>query len=138
MDEFTRVGLGSFAARSIGAKSVQAHLAKLFVRHGRPVLLRADNGREFIADTLLAWLIQQEVDARFIAKARPWQNGYTERFNGTMEREVFKHEVYHSVLEVQYVVDEWLIKYNTLRPHRSLAGMTPAAYAKMLEEASCP
>lgn len=135
MDEFTRVGLGSHAARSIGAKSVQAHLTKLFERHGRPTLIRADNGREFIADTLLDWLGEQQVRGVFIAKASPWQNGYTERFNGTMEREVFGHEVYHSVLEVQHVVDQWLIKYNTVRPHRSLAGKTPAAYAKMLLDA---
>lgn len=138
MDEFTRLGLGSHAARSIGAKSVQAHLAKLFERHGKPTLIRADNGREFIADTLLDWLGTQEARGVFIAKASPWQNGYTERFNGTMERELFGHEVYHSVLEVQHVVDEWLVKYNTVRPHRSLAGMTPSKYAKMLEEASCP
>ena len=48
----------------------------------------------------------------FIAKASPQQNGYSERFNSTMEVEVFGHELYHSVLEVQVVVDEWLEKYN--------------------------
>lgn len=68
----------------------------------------------------------------FIAKASPQQNGYCERFNGSMETEVFGHEVYHSVLEVQVVVDEWLQKYNTRRPHRSLGGKTPVAYAKMM------
>ncbi len=52
-----------------------------------------------------------------------------------MERELFGHEVYHSILEVQFVVDAWLGKYNNLRPHRSLQGQTPAAYAKMLSEA---
>jgi len=138
VDEFTRLAVGSHAARSIGAKSVQAHLATLFARHGKPTLIRADNGREFIADTLLDWLGAQEVRGVFIAKASPWQNGYTERFNGTMERELFGHEIYHSVLEVQHVIDEWLVKYNTVRPHRSLGGLTPSEYAKMLEEASCP
>ncbi len=53
-----------------------------------------------------------------------------------MERELFGHEVYHSVLEVQFVVDAWLEKYNTTRAHRSLGGQTPAAYAKMLKEAT--
>ena len=56
----------------------------------------------------------------------------------TAERELFKHEVYHSVLEVQHVIDEWLVKYNAVRPHRSLGGLTPDAWAKMLDEASCP
>jgi putative transposase len=136
IDEFPRLGLGSHAARSIGSRSVIAHLEKLFRQHGKPTLIRADNGREFIADTLLDWLGEQHVRGVFIAKASPWQNGINERFNGTMERELFGHEVYHSVLEVQFVVDAWVEKYNTMRPHRSLAGQTPAAYAKMLKEAT--
>lgn len=32
-------------------------LASLFERHGRPKLMRSDNGREFIADSLKAWLV---------------------------------------------------------------------------------
>jgi putative transposase len=136
IDEFPRLGLGSHVARKIGAKGVRAHLEKLFKIHGKPTLIRADNGREFIADSLLDWLGEQEVHGVFIAKASPWQNGINERFNGTMERELFGHEVYHSILEVQFVVDAWLTKYNTMRPHRSLGGQTPAAYAKMLIEAT--
>lgn len=50
--------------------------------------------------------------------------------------ELFGHEVYYSILEVQFVVDAWLEKYNTMRSHRSLRGQTPAAYAKMLKEAT--
>ncbi|GAB3868944.1 hypothetical protein GCM10028801_45600 [Nocardioides maradonensis] len=131
IDEFTRVGVGSHAARSIGAKSVEKHLERLFAEHGKPTLIRADNGREFIADGLLNWLGEQGVRGVFVAKASPQQNGYIERFNGTMERELFGHEIYYSVLEVQHVVDEWLEKYNHRRPHRGLGGKTPAAYAKM-------
>jgi putative transposase len=132
IDEFTRVALGSLAARSIRAGLVQAHLEKLFAVHGRPVMIRADNGREFIADRLLEWLATQQVRGVFVAKASPQQNGYIERFNGSMEREVFAVEALHSVLEAQVVIDEWLVRYNTRRPHRGLAGKTPAAYAKMM------
>jgi transposase InsO family protein len=136
IDEFPRLALGSHVARGIGANGVKAHLEKLFEIHGKPTLIRADNGREFIADSLLDWLGGQEVRGVFIAKASPWQNGIEERFNGTMEHELFGHEVYYSILEVQFVVDAWTEKYNTLRPHRSLRGQTPAAYAKMLKEAT--
>jgi transposase InsO family protein len=132
VDEFTRVAVGSHAARSIGARQVEKHLEKIFAVHGKPKIIRADNGREFIADTLRAWLAEQGVHGVFIAKASPQQNGYTERFNGSMEVEVFGDELYHSVLEVQVVVDLWLEKYNTRRPHRSLGGKTPSAYAKMV------
>ena len=64
-------------------------------------MIRADNGRSFIADSLLDWLGEQEVRGVFIAKASPWRNGINERFNGTMERELFGHEVYYSILEAK-------------------------------------
>lgn len=136
MDEHTRVALGSHCARSIGAREVQKHLEKLFELHGRPAIIRADNGREFIATTLREWLATEGVRGVFIAKAKPWQNGYMERFNGTVEREVFGHEIYHSVLEAQVVLDLWIKTYNTRRRHRGLRGQTPAGYAKMVRDAS--
>jgi transposase InsO family protein len=76
MDEYTRVALGSHCARSIGAREVRKHLEKLFAEHGRPAIIRADNGREFIATTLREWLATEGVRGVFIAKAKPWQNGY--------------------------------------------------------------
>lgn len=145
IDEFTRVALGSWVARSIGAIHVQRHLEVLFERHGKPSLIRADNGREFVADSLREWLNDQGVRAVFVAKASPQQNGYVERFNGTMARELFGHEIYHSVIEVRHVVNEWTEKYNTCRAHRGLGGKTPAAYARMYpdtvdpeEDGGCP
>lgn len=131
LDEHTRQALGSKVARSIGSESVRKHLEKLFAAHGKPKLLRADNGREFISDTLKAWLLSQGVTPIFIEKASPTQNAYIERFNGSMRRELLNGELFHSVLEAKVVIGEWLELYNTRRPHRGLAGKTPAAYAKM-------
>lgn len=131
MDEHTREALGSLVARSIGAREVTKHLAVLVDRHGRPRFIRADNGKEFVADTVQDWLGAKGVRAAFIAKASPQQNCYIERFNGTMRREVLNGELFHSVLEARVVVNEFLELYNTRRPHRGLGGLTPAAYAKM-------
>jgi putative transposase len=133
LDEHTRVALGSRVARSIGAREVIKHLERLFARHGTPKLIRADNGREFIADTLQEWLAQQQVYAAFIAKASPQQNCYIERFNGSMRRELLNGELFRSVLEAKVVVEQWIELYNTRRPHRGLDGLTPAAYAKMTD-----
>jgi hypothetical protein len=62
---------------------------------------------------------EQHARGVFIAKASSQQSGYTERFNQTMERELFGHEIY-SVVELQHVVDEWTEKDERRRPHRSL------------------
>lgn len=54
-------------------------------------------------------------------------------FNGSMRRELLNGELFHSVLEAKVVIDEWLVLYNTRRPHRGLGGKTPAAYARMCQ-----
>ena len=99
VDEYTRVALGSRVARSIGARDVIVELDRLFDQHGKPKVLRSDNGREFIADNLGEWLADQGVETAFIAKGSPQQNAFVERFNGTMRDEVLNGEEFDSVLE---------------------------------------
>ena len=66
---------------------------------------------------------------RFIEKGSPQQNAFVERFNGTMRNEILNGEEFDSVLEARVVIDDWLVTYNTLRPHRGLGMLTPAAFA---------
>jgi transposase InsO family protein len=133
LDEHTREAHESKVGRSIGSESVRKHLEKLFAKHGKPKYLRADNGREFISEALQKWLLDQGVTPIFIEKASPTQNCYIERFNGSMRRELLNGEMFHTVLEAKVVINEWIELYNTRRPHRSLGGKTPAAYAKMCQ-----
>src|SRR5271165_312756 len=88
VDEFTRVSLGSWVSRSIGATAVVAHLEKLFDAHGIPSAIRSDNGREFIASTVITWLKDHGVEPVFIERCRPQQDSFVERFNGTMRRDL--------------------------------------------------
>ena len=128
VDEFTRRALGCHVARSIGARDVARELDQLFAKHGRPKLLRSDNGREFIADSLAQWLAGQGVKPVFIEYGSPWQNPFVERFNGTMRDEVLNGESFHNVLEARVVLGRWVHEYNTLRPHRGLGMKTPQAF----------
>ena len=134
VDEYTRVALGCRVARSIGARDVIAELEQLFDQHGKPQLLRSDNGREFIAATLGDWLAEHGVKTAFIEKGSPQQNAFVERFNGTMRDEVLNGEEFDNLLEARVVITNWLVEYNTLRPHRGLGMLTPAAYAASCNE----
>jgi transposase InsO family protein len=104
VDEHTRRCLGCVVARNIGARDLQAVLEGLFARHGRPRVLRSDNGREFVAGSLAEWLAAQGVGQAFIEKGRPQQNAFVERFNGTMRDEVLNGETFRSVLEARVVL----------------------------------
>jgi putative transposase len=129
VDEFTRECVGFHVAPSIGASEVVKVLDRLFDRHGRPVMIGSDNGREFISATVVDHLAGLGVAAVFIAKAPPQQNCYVERFNGSMRDELLHGEELHSLTEARVVIGAWIAEYNTVRPHRGLGMMTPAAYA---------
>jgi putative transposase len=129
VDEYTRVALASRVERSIGASEVIVELERLFQRHGKPQLLRSDNGREFIAASLAGWLAERGVRQAFIEKGSPQQNPFVERFNGTMRDELLNGEEFESLLEAQVVIGAWVEHYNQERPHRGLGMMTPRAFA---------
>ena len=77
----------------------------------------------------MTWLKEREVEPIFVEKARPQQNSFIERFNGTMRDEVLNGEEFWSVLEARVVITQWLDVYNEHRPHRGLGMMTPQAFA---------
>ena len=129
VDEFTREGLTSRVGRSIGAGDVRVELERLFEERGRPESLRSDNGREFIAATLVTWLAEQGVTAVFIEKGSPQQNAFVERFNGTLRDELLNGEEFNNLLEARVLVEAWRQEYNHLRPHRGLGMLTPTAFA---------
>ena len=128
VDEYTRKGVGFDIARSIGARRVKTTLERLFTEHGRPELIRSDNGKEFTSTELISWLAEQGVTAVQVAKASPQQNCFVERFNGIMRDELLDGELFHSVLEGKVVVGRYYDEYNSERPHRGLGMMTPAAF----------
>jgi putative transposase len=97
--------------------------------HGKPDVLRSDNGREFIAASLRDWLAEQGVKTAYIEKGSPQQNPFVERFNGTMRDELLNGEEFDNLIEARVVISNWITEYNTLRPHRGLGMLTPAAFA---------
>lgn len=129
IDEYTRACVASYVARNIGARAVRKVLADLFAAGRKPAIIRSDNGREFIASVLAAWLADADVKSAFVAKGSPQQNAFIESFNGTMRTECLITEEFHSLLEARVVIGQWVELYNTVRRHRGLGMTTPAAFA---------
>ena len=89
-------------------------------------------GPEFIAEPLKTWLRKVSVEPIRIFPASPWENGYNERFNGTLRREVLNAEWFASTRQAQIVIDIWRRQYNRIRPHQSL-DMRPPVPETLLE-----
>ena len=132
MDEFTRECLAIEVGRTFKAREVILTLQYLFAVRGAPEHIRSDNGPEFIAKEIRRWLDRASVGTLYIKKASPWENGYVESFNGKLRDELLNRELFLSVPEARYVLDEWRTEYNRLRPHSGLKWQTPAAFAASL------
>lgn len=130
VDEYTRECLALEVARGMTAQAVIAVLARLVAEHGPPVHIRSDNGSEFIARAIRAWLAKEGVETLYIDPASPWENGYAESFNGKVRDELLAREEFASVLEAKVLGRQWQHEYNHARPHSALGYKTPAEFAK--------
>lgn len=136
VDEFTRECLAIYVARHIRAQQVIETLADLMIERGTPAYIRSDNGPEFIAKRLRAWLGRIDVKPLYIEPGSPWENGYVESFNGKFRYEVLDAEIFYSLKEAQIVIEQWRNFYNHHRPHSSL-GYRPPAPQGVLASTPC-
>jgi transposase InsO family protein len=135
IDEYTRECLAVRVKRNLTHQDVLEVLADLFWKRGVPVHLRSDNGSEFTAGRVRAWLTKLEVKPLFIEPGSPWENGYVESFNGKMRDELLAREIFYSLKEAQVMIEVWRQEYNTVRPHSSLGYRSPAPAAITLQPA---
>jgi putative transposase len=91
LDEYTRQGLRVAVAFNMGSADVLEALYPLLLEHGKPEFIRSDNGPEFVAAPLREWLARVGIKSIQIYPGSPWENGYNERFNGTLRNEVLRH-----------------------------------------------
>jgi transposase InsO family protein len=95
----------------------------------------SDNGREFCGrpdqHPYELFLQLEEIEHRTTRVKRPQSNGIVERLHRTLLDEHFRVEGrktwFESIEEMQVVLDEYLVGYNTKRPHqgRGMNGRTP-------------
>jgi len=132
IDEYTRECLAIETGRTFTSRDVKLTLQYLFALRGAPEHIRSDNGPEFIAKEIRRWLDRASVDTLYIQKGSPWENGYVESFNGKLRDELLNRELFLSLPEARYVLDEWREDYNERRPHSGLGWRTPGAFAASL------
>ena len=103
------------------------------MKRGRPEYIRSDNGPEFIAAGFPQWLVKVGIKPIQIYPGSPWENGYDERFNGTLRNEVLNAEWFHTTKQAQTAINLWLKQYNEVRPHNA-PGMRPRVSEILLEK----
>jgi transposase InsO family protein len=132
IDEYTRECLAILVERRLTSEDVINQLYTLFLTRGVPEHIRSDNGPEFTAKAVRAWLSEMGVKTLFIEPGSPWENGYVESFNGKLRDELLNREIFTTLIEAKVLIEQWREEYNQVRPHSSKSYKPPAPEAKML------
>jgi transposase InsO family protein len=126
IDEYSRKCLAIRVQRQLKAHDVLDVLSDLFLTVGMPDYIRSDNGSEFTAYTLRDWLKKLNVKTAYIEPGSPWENGFNERFNGSLRDECLNREWFYTLKEAQQLIEIWRKEYNHIRPHSALNYRPPA------------
>lgn len=92
-------------------------------------IVQTDNGSEFLGE-FNPYLEKQSIKHEFIYPRSPKINGVVERFNRTIQEEFLarQDEISYDKDLFNQKLTNYLIWYNTKRPHQSLNYMTPQFY----------
>lgn len=128
VDDFNREALSIEIDLNLPALRVVRVLDRIAANRGYPVMLRMDNGPEFISLALAEWAEQHAVKLEFIQPGKPTQNAFIERFNRTYRTEILDFYLFRTLNEVREITERWVSEYNCERPHESLNNMTQEEY----------
>lgn len=134
MDDFNRESLALEVDTSLPARRVVRTLDSIIARRGKPSNLRCDNGPEFISHILEEWCKKHRITVQFIQPGKPMQNGYIERKNGSIRRELLNAYLFTSLNDARIMCEEWRLDYNKERPHKALGYLSPITYAQINQE----
>lgn len=129
VDDFTRECLGLVVDTSLSGLRVGRELDRIAALRGYPAMIVSDNGTELTSHAILRWQEERSVLWHYIAPGKPQQNGFVESFNGRFRDECLNEHLFGSLPSARRIIEAWRIDYNTERPHTSLNGLTPEAFA---------
>lgn len=102
-----------------------------FEEFGLPDSILSDNGAQFAGfkrgyTQFEKWLMNLDVLPIHGRIMHPQTQGKIERFHRSMNEELLKHTVIENIEDADRKLQEWRIKYNTVRPHEALGMRCPA------------
>lgn len=132
IDDHSRLCLASTTRRTFLAADVNTVFTTATSQYGDPAGLLSDNGAVFTGHSRGGGRVALEVTlhARGITftHSRPYHPqtcGKVERFHQTLKKWLHRQPRPVTVRQLQALLDEFSVYYNTIRPHRALDRRTP-------------
>jgi putative transposase len=135
VDDYTRECLGLVADTSLSGERLGRELDRIAEIRGFPLMIVSDNATKMTSNAILAWQHKRSVLWHYIAPGKPQQNGFVESFNGRFRDECLNEHLFRNLAHARSVIENSRAHYNAVRPHTSLNGMTPEAFAQHAKKA---
>jgi len=136
IDVFSRRILCHIFQPSIRQDDVIALMRALDLRFGlKGVIIRNDNGSQFIAHKVRQALQALEAKQEFTHVATPEENAYIEAFHSIQQRELMDRYTFSSFYDAKLHIEKYMYWYNNVRRHGAIGKITPMQ--KWAQAASC-
>lgn len=137
IDVFDRTLVGHYRGKRCDAQDIvrltqKALLKRNALNQAQPLVIRTDNGPQFISKAFSEFVAQVNIEHERIPNKTPNMNAYVESFHSILELECFRRHCFESYEEAFKVVDRFMHFYNTRRLHGSLKDLPPAEYLQMV------
>jgi transposase InsO family protein len=130
LEDKTKLGYARAYLNSTSRKAKDFLNRLVYLSSGDISIIHSDNGSEF-AGEFASVCRDLGIEQVFSRARQPKDNPALERFNRTVQDEWLSlSEIgLDEIDEANHDLTEWLIEYNSYRPHESLDYLTPLAYA---------
>ena len=89
------------------------------------VIIRNDNGSQFIANQVRELLIRLEAQQEFTHVATPEENAYIEAFHSILDRELIQRFEFSGFYDAKHHMEQYMEWYNYRRRHKEIGRVTP-------------
>jgi len=131
VEQLTRIGYARIYNSNTSKEAADFLERLMYLVEGKVVIMHSDNGSEFAGEFEKAChtLNIKQVYSR---PRTPKDNPQVERFNRTVQDEWLdlSEEGLDSIQKANEEISQWLVEYNSKRPHQSLDYLTPLEYAQ--------
>lgn len=126
MDIYSRKVLIHMLRQSIKKGDVLVMLSLMLLDYKTEGMsIRNDNGSQFVATAVRAFLKEKGILQEFSHVATPQDNAYIEALHSNLQREVIDRFEFDSIYHAQMIIDRYYEWYNQKRRHGSLKRKTP-------------
>ena len=126
LDVYSRKALCQILQASIRKMDVINLFRQINLTYGiKGVTVRNDNGSQFIANEVRAFLKSAEAKQEFTHIATPEENAYIEAFHSIVQKEVIERNEFMSFYEAKITFKKHFTWYNNIRKHGMLGRITP-------------